>query len=330
MRVLSGIQPTGQLHIGNYLGAIRQFVQLQERAECLFCVVDLHAMTVPWDPAALARDTRTVAALYLACGIDPERSVVFVQSHVPQHAELAWILGCLATFGELGRMTQFKDKGQGRASVSLGLFAYPVLMAADILLYRAEAVPVGEDQKQHLELTRDLAQRFNSRFGATFPLPEPLIAEAGARVMSLQNPQEKMSKSAPDPAGRIELLDPPDAVRAKVRRAVTDSGREVRYDRAAKPAISNLLEIFSLVSGEPVPALEARYGETGYGRFKQDLAEALVAFLEPIQRRYRELQGAADHLDAVLRRGAERAQALAEAVMRDVRRRTGLHRPGQA
>jgi tryptophanyl-tRNA synthetase len=327
VRVFSGVQPTGSLHLGNLLGAIRQFVELQSRAECLFCVVDLHALTLPQDPAALRAGTLQVAALYLACGIDPRRSVVFVQSHVPAHAELGWILGCLATTGELGRMTQFKDKSRGRESVSLGLFAYPALMAADILLYRSTAVPVGDDQRQHLELARDLALRFNGRFGETFPLPEALIGPVGARVMSLQNPAEKMSKSAPDPQSRIELLDPPDAIRAKLRRAVTDSGREVRHDRDAKPAISNLLEIFSLVTGRPVADLEAEYGDGGYGRFKADLAEAVVAHLEPIQRRQRELRQAPDALEAALAAGAARAAAMAAPVMRDVRERLGLLAP---
>jgi len=324
MRVFSGIQPTGRLHLGNHLGAIRQFVELQSESECLFCVVDLHAMTLEWDPGALRADTWQIAALYLACGIDPDRSIVFVQSHVPQHCELSWLLGCLAGFGELGRMTQFKDKSRGRESVPFGLFAYPVLMAADILLYRATAVPVGDDQRQHLELTRDLAVRFNGRFGETFPVPEAFFSKVGARVMSLQNAAEKMSKSAPDPAGRIELLDAPETVAAKVRRAVTDSGREVRHDPEAKPAVSNLLEIFSLVSGETVAALEARYGDSGYGRFKADLGAALVAFLAPIQERFRRLQAAPDHLATVLRRGAERAAAIAEPTMRDVRQRMGL------
>ncbi len=329
VRVFSGIQPTGRLHLGNYLGALRQFVTLQETAQCLFCVVDLHAMTLEWEPAQLRQDTLQIAALYLACGIDPVRSVVFVQSHVPQHSELAWLLGCLTTCGELGRMTQFKDKGRGNAAAPFGLFAYPVLMSADILLYQATAVPVGDDQRQHLELTRDLAQRFNSRFGDTFPLPAALIGSVGARVMSLQNPAEKMSKSAADPTSRVELLDAPEVIRAKLRRAVTDSGREVRRDPEAKPAVSNLLDIFSLVSGEGIPTLEARYGDSGYGRFKTDLAEALVAFLAPIRRRHAELQAAPDHLLGVLRTGGERAAAWAEPTMREVRRRMGLV-PGTA
>ena len=324
MRVFSGIQPTGRAHIGNLLGAIHQFTDLQNRADCLFCVVNLHALTLPQDPAALRADTLQMAALYLACGIDPRRSTVFVQSHVAAHAELAWLLGCEATYGELGRMTQFKDKAAGRDSVSLGLFAYPVLMAADILLYAATHVPVGDDQRQHLELTRDLAVRFNARHGEAFVVPEALIGQAGARIMSLQNPAEKMSKSAADPASRIELLDGPDTVRAKIRRAVTDSGREVRYDRTAKPAVANLLEIFSLLSGEAIPALEARYGDSGYGRFKQDLGEAVVAALDPIQRRHEELIRAPDHLEAVLADGARRAAALADPMLRTVNERLGL------
>lgn len=324
MRVFSGIQPTGHLHLGNYLGAIRQFVDLQSQADCLFCVVDLHAMTLAWDPTELREDTLHIAALYLACGIDPEKSIVFVQSHVPQHTELSWLLGCVAGFGELRRMTQFKDKSQGRESVPFGLFAYPVLMAADILLYRADTVPVGDDQRQHLELTRDLAVRFNSRFGETFPVPEAFIGRHGARVMSLQNAAEKMSKSSPEPGGRIELLESSESVRGKIKRAVTDSGREVRHDMEAKPAVSNLLEIFSLVSGDSVQALEARYGDSGYGRFKADLGEALVAFLQPIQDRFHALREAPDHLATVLRHGAERAAALAEPTMREIRTRMGL------
>lgn len=331
MRVFSGVQPTGRLHLGNYLGAIAQFVRLQDSAECLFCVVDLHALTVHPEPAALRADTLYIAALYLACGIKPERAIVFVQSHVPEHTGLAWLLGCQTGFGELRRMTQFKDKSahaQGQAGVNLGLFAYPVLMAADILLYRATAVPVGDDQKQHLELTRDIATRFNARFGDTFPLPEPLIGTAGARVMSLQNPAEKMSKSAEDPMTRIDLLDPPDLILAKCRRAVTDSGREVRHDPAAKPAISNLLEIFSLVSGEPVKALEARYGDGGYGKFKTDLAEAVTQTLAPIQGRFKELASTPDYVATVLRTGADRAGAIARPVLTDVRAKIGLTHAG--
>ena len=324
MRVLSGIQPSGHLHLGNYLGALRQFVDLQDRAQCLFCVVDLHALTVRQDPAALRQSTLEVASLYLAAGIDPQRAAIFVQSHVPEHAELGWLLGCLCTFGELQRMTQFKDKAGERESVSLGLFAYPALMAADILLYRASHVPVGDDQRQHLELTRDLAARFNARHGETFPVPAALIGAVGARVMSLQNPHEKMSKSSPDPRSRVELLDTPDQVRAKIRVAVTDSEREIRHDPEHKPAVSNLLEILALASSQSLAELQEHYVGLGYGRLKQDLAEAVVALLEPLQARQRELSAAPDHLRAVLGQGAELAHALAEDTMRDVRTAMGL------
>ncbi len=327
MRVFSGVQPTGELHIGNYFGAIRQFVALQQRAECLFCVVDLHALTLPHDPEALRRETLLVAASYLACGIDPDRAIVFVQSQVPAHSELSWILGCLAGFGELGRMTQFKDKSQKAESVSLGLFSYPVLMASDILLYRATAVPVGDDQKQHLELCRDLAERFNARFGTTFPVPEPLISQSGARVMSLQDPSRKMSKSDPDPASRIGLVDPPDVIRRKIRRAVTDTGREVRYDPEGKPAISNLLEIFSLCAGEAIPDLERRYGDQGYAGFKADLAEAIIGILEPIQNRLAEYQGDQGQVLAALRRGQQAAADMASPALSAVRQRVGLLDP---
>ncbi len=328
MRVFSGVQPTGALHLGNYLGALTQFVRLQEDAECLFCVVDLHALTVPRNPVELRRETLQVASAYLACGIDPAHATVFVQSHVPEHAELAWILGCISTFGELGRMTQFKDKSQNEHNVSLGLFAYPTLMAADILLYQADAVPIGDDQKQHLELCRDLTQRFNARFGPTFTLPEPLIGQVGGRIMSLQDPVHKMSKSDPDSNSRIGLFEPADIIRQKLRRAVTDTGREVRFDQEVKPAVSNLLEIFSLCSGETIATLEARYADSGYARFKADLAEAVIAKLEPIQARYREYQAAEDVVRVTLRQGAERAAALASETMATVRERVGLLGPG--
>ncbi|BDG60027.1 tryptophan--tRNA ligase [Caldinitratiruptor microaerophilus] len=325
-RVFSGVQPSGSLTLGNYLGAMRHFVELQDRAECFYCVVDLHALTVPQDPEELRRNTLAVAALFIAVGLDPARTTLFVQSHVPAHAELGWLLQCIAHFGELGRMTQFKEKSEGKESVSVGLFTYPTLMAADILLYDADLVPVGEDQKQHLELTRDLAQRFNQRYGPTFTVPEPAIAQVGARIMSLQNPRRKMSKSDPDPNGYITLLDPPDAVRKKIGRAVTDAGREVRYDEEEKPGISNLLQIYSLLSGEPIPALEERYAGKGYGQFKSDLADVVVAALEPIQRRYHELMNSGT-LEDVLAEGAARAQAVAGPKLMEIRQRMGLLDP---
>ncbi|MDI3299119.1 MAG: tryptophan--tRNA ligase [Bacillota bacterium] len=325
-RAFSGVQPSGNIHIGNYLGAFRQFVQLQDVYEGIYCVVDLHAITVPQDPGELREQIREVAAFYLAAGIDPSRSTVFVQSDVPAHTELAWILNCFATFGELSRMTQFKDKSRkgGQESVSAGLFNYPVLMAADILLYQADVVPVGEDQKQHVELTRDLAERINRRFGPLFRLPEPLIPPLGARIMALDNPQAKMSKSAESPSSYISFTDSPDVIRRKIARAVTDSGREVIYDPEAKPAIANLLTIFSGFSGRPVHELEREYRETGYARFKADLAEAVIAGMEPIQRRLAEMEAEPGYLEQVLRQGAERAAAIAESTVRQVKEAVGL------
>jgi len=324
MRVFSGIQPTGELHIGNYLGAIQQFLRLQHEASCLFCVVDLHALTTPRDPGALRQQSTLVAAAYLACGIDPGQATIFVQSQVPAHTELAWILGCLAGFGELSRMTQFKDKSRKAETTSLGLFSYPVLMAADILLYRSTAVPIGEDQKQHLELCRNLAERFNARYGETLTIPEPLIGATGGRIMSLQDPTNKMSKSDPDPQSRIGLLDAPEVIRQKCRRAVTDTGREVRYDPVAKPAISNLLEIFSLCANEQIAVLESRYGDRGYAAFKADLADAVIAVLEPIQQRLRRYQADPGLVEEVLVAGAQTAAQAAEDTLALVRQRIGL------
>ena len=324
-RVFSGVQPSGELHLGNYLGALGQWVRLQERYDCIFCVVDLHALTVRPDPVQLRKATRHVAAAFLACGIDPGRSIVFVQSQAPQHTELAWVMLCLASYGELGRMTQFKEKARGRReeAVGAGLYAYPALMAADILLYDTRYVPVGEDQRQHLELARDLAQRFNTLYGETFVVPEAIIPEETGRIMSLEDPTKKMSKTAGGPGSYIALRDPPDVIRRKVRRAVTDSGTEV-YAAPDKPAITNLLRIFSGVSGRPIPELETEYRHTGYARFKADLAEAVVARLAPIQERLAELEAHPQHLDAVLEEGAHRARVLAEAKMLLVRGRVGL------
>lgn len=322
MIIFSGVQPSGELTLGNYLGAIRQFVELQEKGvKAYYCVVDLHATTVPYDRDRLRDYTRMVTKLYLASGIDPKRSVVFVQSHVPAHSELAWILMCVARTGELNRMTQFKEKGRGSESVSAGLYTYPVLMAADILLYRTTHVPVGEDQKQHLELTRDLAERFNKTYGETFVLPEPLIPDVGARIMSLDDPTKKMSKSNPNPMSRIGLLDPPEAIEQKIMRAVTDSEGIVRYAPEEKPGISNLLAIMSLVSGTPVADLERRYAGVGYGAFKRDTAQAVIEALRPIQAAYAAI-GDAD-VDEVLREGAERARAEAAPMLAAVKERFG-------
>ncbi len=311
-RVLSGIQPSGDFHLGNYIGAVRHWVTDQDRNDCFYLIVDLHAITLPQDPRELRSRTIELATILLAAGIDPDRSTLFVQSHVPEHAELAWVLECIATLGELRRMTQFKDKsakGQ-EASSSAGLFTYPVLQAADVLLYATDFVPVGEDQRQHLELTRDIAERFNHRFGETFVVPEATIPPVGAKIMDLQNPGSKMSKSADSPQGTIAILDPPDAITRKVRSAVTDSWREVVV-REDKPAITNLLTIYSVVSGEPIGALEDRYGGSGYAQFKSNLAEALVAYLEPFQKRYAELQDDPGEIARLLAVGAGKARAVA-------------------
>ncbi|PDO09424.1 MAG: tryptophan--tRNA ligase [Candidatus Reconcilbacillus cellulovorans] len=321
--VLSGVQPSGLLTLGNYIGAIQNFVKLQHTHRCFFMVVDLHAVTVPQNPDDLRENSEAVAALYLAAGIDPAKATVFLQSHVPEHAQLGWLMTTLVHMGELERMTQFKEKSSGRESVGAGLFVYPALMAADILLYNADLVPVGEDQKQHLELTRDLAQRFNNRFGELFKLPEPYMPEVGARVMSLDNPSKKMSKSNPNPGSYIALLDEPDVVRKKIMRAVTDSGREIRYDPENKPAISNLISIYCHASGMSVADVEAAYEGKGYGEFKRDLAERVVELLEPIQRRYREIRRSGE-LQDVLRRGAEQASEVAGATLREAMRRMGF------
>lgn len=327
-RVFSGIQPTGGIHIGNYLGAIRNWVQQQEQYDNVFSIVDLHAMTLPYNPTDLRARIRELASVLLAAGISPERSILFVQSTVREHTELAWILGTLATFGELRRMTQFKEKaGKGTERVGVGLFTYPVLQAADIVLYNADLVPVGEDQKQHIELARDLAIRFNSTFSETFVVPEPDIKKAGARIMSLTEPSSKMSKSNPNPASRIELADRPEEIQKKIMRAVTDSGAEVRYDEVNKPAISNLLTIYSLFTGLPIPEIEQRYEGKGYGAFKRDLAEVTIEGLAPIQARLSELNERPDQVIRTLDQGAQRAREIAVKTMERVREATGIGLP---
>jgi tryptophanyl-tRNA synthetase len=323
-RIFSGIKPTGAAHIGNYLGAIRNWVALQDDYDTFYCVVDLHAMTTPWDPSELRQNTLIKAAELLACGVDPGRAVLFVQSHVAAHAELAWLLTCLARMGELRRMTQYKEKSEGLPeSVTAGLFAYPVLMAADILLYDTQLVPVGDDQRQHVELTRDIAGRFNSILGETFVLPEPLIPRAGARIMALDNPRQKMSKSDDRPMASIELADPPDRIAKKLRSAVTDSGREIRGGED-KPALSNLLTIYSLFEGTPVAELEERFSSSGYGDFKAALVEVVVEALRPIQERYLTLLADRAELDAVLGAGARRASEVAAHTMSRAREAAGL------
>ncbi|MGZ4714736.1 MAG: tryptophan--tRNA ligase [Acidimicrobiia bacterium] len=325
-RQFSGIQPSGEMHLGNYAGAVRRWVDHQD--DGIFCVVDLHAMTMPFEPADLTTETRRLAALLLAAGLDPQRCTLFVQSHVPMVAELTWILNCVATVGELRRMTQFKEKGAGQESVSAGLLDYPVLMAADILLYDTDEVPVGEDQVQHVELTRDVALRFNHRFGETLVVPKATIPPVGARIKDLQHPTAKMSKSADSPQGTILVLDEPAAITKKVKSAVTDSDTAVRFDPEAKPGVSNLLSLLSAATGRPVPDLEAEYGTSGYGTFKGAVAEALVEYLRPTRERYDELAADPAELARLLAVGAARASEIAEATMKRVRAATGLLPPG--
>lgn len=329
--VFSGVQPTSDsLHLGNALGAIQQWVGLQDDHDAFFCVVDLHAITIPQDPERLRRRTLATAAQYLALGIDPNRSTIFVQSHVPAHAELAWVLGCFTGFGQASRMTQFKDKSQkeGSEATTVGLFTYPVLMAADVLLYDTELVPVGEDQRQHLELARDVAQRVNSRFPDTFVIPEPMIPKATAKIYDLQDPTSKMSKSAGTEAGLIGLLDDPKASAKKIRSAVTDSEREVRFDPDAKPGVSNLLTIQSAVTGTDIDKLVEGYAGRGYGDLKSDTAEAVVEFVTPIKTRVDELLDDPAELESVLATGAERARDVSAATLRRVYDRLGFLRPG--
>ncbi|MEE1237685.1 MAG: tryptophan--tRNA ligase, partial [Turicibacter sp.] len=309
-RILSAIQPSGTLTIGNYLGALKNFVKLQDEHECLFFIVDQHAITVPQDRLELRKKIKELTALYLACGLDPEKATIFVQSEVPGHTQLAWMLTCNTSMGELERMTQYKDKSQKQAAkgqgIGVGLFMYPVLMAADILLYDVDFVPVGDDQKQHLELTRDLAERFNNRFGDTFKIPEPLIAKTGARIMSLQEPTKKMSKSDDNPRNFILMTDEPNVIRKKIKSAMTDSDGVIAFDREKKPGLSNLLEIYSVITGESIDSIVSRYEGCGYGQFKSDLAEIVVSELEPIQTRMKELLNS-PIIDEVLDRGAEQA-----------------------
>jgi tryptophanyl-tRNA synthetase len=321
-RVFSGVQPSGALHIGNYLGAFRQWAEDQREFDCLFCVVDLHGLTVEHDPAELRQRTFETAVGYFAAGIDPEQSTVFVQSHVHEHAELAWLLECTVTFGELSRMTQFKEKSEGRSSVSAGLFAYPALMAADILLYDTDRVPVGEDQRQHLEITRDIANRFNSRYGQTFVVPEAAVPRYAARVMDLQHPENKMSKSAESPQGTVDLLDAPDEIRQKIRRAVTDTDGEMRYDPVGKPGLSNLLQLMAALTGRSVDDVAASYDR--YGPLKTDLAEALVEALRPVQDRYREFASDPGEINSLLDQGAEKATGIAAKTLARAKEAIGL------
>ncbi|MPY25833.1 tryptophan--tRNA ligase [Shewanella psychropiezotolerans] len=325
--VLSGAQPSGELTIGNYMGALKQWVALQDSHDCLYCVVDLHAITVRQDPKALREACLDTLALYLACGVDPKKSTVFIQSQVPQHTQLGWALNCYTQMGELNRMTQFKDKSQKHASnINVGLFAYPVLMAADILLYQANEIPVGQDQKQHLELTRDIATRFNNAYGETFTIPEPFIPELGAKVMSLQDPLKKMSKSDDNRNNVIGLLEDPKKIMKKIKKAMTDSDEPpvVRFDIENKPGVSNLLSLMSGVTGKSIAGLEAEFEGKMYGHLKTATGEAVVEMLEPLQVRYREFREDTTFLHQVMREGAEKAQARAEVTVKKVYEKIGL------
>jgi tryptophanyl-tRNA synthetase len=326
-RVFSGIKPTGEMHLGNYVGAVRRWVDDQDRQDAIYCVVDLHAMTVPYEVREFTRLTRRLAMELLAAGLDPERCILFLQSHVSAHTELTWVLNCVATFGELRRMTQFKEKSEGQESVSVGLFDYPVLMVADILLYDTDEVPIGDDQRQHLELARDIATRFNNRFGETFVVPKPTFPSVGGRVMDLQDPTSKMSSTAGSPQGRVLVLDPPEVITKKIKSAVTDSGTDVRYDPANKPGISNLLEIHAGVTGRSIPEIEAEFSGSGYGAFKGAVAEAVVDALRPLQEAYKKLEADPAEVDRQLAVGAQKARAIAGSVLERVRSAVGLLPP---
>jgi len=323
-RVFSGIQPTGRKTLGNYSGGFRQYVQTQERGDALFCIVDLHSISVEYDPEELRRSTLDLAALLFAVGLDPERSIVFCQSHVTAHAEAAWLLSAVTSHGQLGRMTQFKEKSASQEFVSAALFTYPVLMAGDILLYQTDLVPIGDDQRQHLELTRDVAQRFNYRFGETFKVPEGVYPEVGGRIMDLQEPTNKMSTTTSSEQGAVYIVDAPDTIRKKFKSAVTDSGREVRYDPEEKPGVSNLIEILNVASGEPIDVIEAEFDGQGYGAFKEAVGEAVVELLTPIRERYEALRADERELQRLLAVGAEKARRAAEPTLEAMYERMGF------
>jgi tryptophanyl-tRNA synthetase len=327
MRVFSGIQPTGAKHIGNYIGGMRQYVATQEQGDAFFCIVDLHSITVDYEPQDLHERSLDLAALLIAAGLDPERCTLFIQSHVTAHAEAAWLLSAVTGFGQLGRMTQFKEKGEGKEFVSAGLFTYPVLMAGDILLYQTDVVPIGDDQRQHLELSRDIAQRFNSRFGETFKVPDGVYPEVGARIMDLQEPTKKMSTTGGTPQGTVLVLDPPETIRKKFKTAVTDSGREVRYAPDEKPGVSNLIEILSVSTGRSIPEVEASYDGQGYGTLKDDVGEAVVELFAPVQQRYAELRADEAELRRLLRIGAGKARETSAPTLRLMYERMGFVAP---
>jgi len=324
MRIFSGIRPTGGLHIGNYLGAIKQWIALQEKNECVFCIVDLHAITTPYEPKDLQKNILEATAIYLAAGIDPEKSVIFVQSEVKEHAELAWLLGTITPMGELSRMTQFKEKSKKHKDyINAGLFNYPVLMAADILLYKSQAVPVGKDQEQHVELARTIAKKFNQNFGKIFPEPETILPKAGAKIMSLTDPKKKMSKSD-DPKSCISLFDTSEDIQKKIMSAETDSGKEIIYNVTKKPGISNLLTIYSLLTDKSTQELEKQFKGKGYGDFKKALAKVLIDYLEPFRRKQKELQTRDVYVKDILNKGASRARIIAQSTMQEVREKMGL------
>jgi tryptophanyl-tRNA synthetase len=327
LRVFSGIQATGAKTIGNYIGAMRNYVATQDQGDAYFCIVDLHSITVEYDPQDLHDRTLDLAALLYAVGLEPERSTLFLQSHVTAHAEAAWLLAAVTGFGQLGRMTQFKEKGEGREFVSAGLFTYPILMAGDILLYQTNIVPIGDDQRQHLELARDVGQRFNARFGETFTIPEGVYPEIGARVMDLQEPTKKMSTTTSSEQGRVLILDPPDLIRRKFKTAVTDSGRDVRYAPDEKPGVSNLIEILSVASGRSIGEIESSYDGRGYGDLKADVGDAVVELFRPVQERYAELRADEGELRRLLRVGADKARATSAPTLEQMYERMGFVRP---
>ena len=323
MKIFSGIRPTGELHIGNYLGAIKQWIELQEDNECVFCVVDLHAITTPFDSKELKKNIWDIAVTYLAVGVNPKKSIIFIQSKIKEHTELAWLLGTITSVGELKRMTQFKEKSKKHPEyINAGLFNYPILMAADILLYQTEAVPVGKDQQQHVELTREIVRRFNKNFGKYFKEPKTMLSKSGAKIMSLQNPRKKMSKT--DNNGCIGLFDEPEVIQKKIMTAVTDPGKEIKYNPIKKPGISNLLTIYSLLSKKPIKKIEQDFKKSGYKKFKQSLAETSTEALEPFRRKRKELLLREVYVQEILNQGEKRAQVIAQSTMQEVKRKMGL------
>lgn len=324
MRIFSGIRPTGNIHIGNYLGAVKQWIELQEKNECVFCIVDMHAVTTPFDPKEMKKNILEAASIYLAAGVNPDKSIIFVQSDVREHTELAWLLGTITPMGELSRMTQFKEKSkQHKDYINAGLFNYPVLMAADIMLYKAQAVPVGKDQEQHVELARTIARKFNQKFGQTFPEPETILPKSGAKIMSLQNPKKKMSKTD-ELKSYISLFDTEEEIKKKIMSAQTDSGKGVIYNVTKKPGISNLLTIYSLLNGRTIQEIEKEFKGKGYGDFKKSLAKVTVNYLEPFRRKQKELLSREVYVQEILNKGKARAKIIAQTTMQEVREKMGL------